>query len=105
MKLEEAIQTQIDDIMDSFDFGRVAEVMKALDWRWSSTGNQPPNEYELRSYARSLLKSNAKCGGWSSCGGFRATRQDGVDNGKPWVRLILAFELESWSEDGVTYEQ
>jgi hypothetical protein len=49
-------QTELDKIMDLFDFSRVADTMELTEWFWASTGGVP-SEYDLRKQARSLLKA------------------------------------------------
>ena len=50
----------IDNIMDNFDFGRVAKTMLALDWKWwdipLSENDGIPLEADIRVTARRLLK-------------------------------------------------
>ena len=50
-------QEMIDDIMDNFDFSRVAKCMEALNWKWISVPEGIPEEYDIRKAARLLLKS------------------------------------------------
>lgn len=48
----------IDNIMDNFDFGRVAKTMEALNWKWvMSVPDEVPQEHDIRKAARKLLKS------------------------------------------------
>ena len=101
---QEAIQEQIDEIMDTFDFERVHRVMVSEDWTWGSgNGASVPDVTQLRIAARERLKSAAR-DGLSSTGGFTATRDEGVDEGKPWVRLNLSFGLRTFN-DGTEYDQ
>ena len=74
---EETLRDQIDNIMDTFDFGRVREIMDALDWKWSmpAGGSGVPEEVELRQSARRLLRSLRECSITSS-GGFTAVLSD-----------------------------
>ena len=74
--ITEAYQNQIDEIMDNFDFRRVHEMMKAVNWTW---GDDVPEEPELREEARRLLKETIRkdlycCG----TGGFMAMNRDGL---------------------------
>lgn len=47
----------IDNIMDNFDFSRVAKTMLALNWKWCiSVDNEVPQEYDIRKAARKLMK-------------------------------------------------
>jgi len=75
MTKQEAIQDQIDNIMDTFEFDRVQTV--------------------------NVLKGDYRTSG---SGGFTATKEYGEDDGKPWVRISLFFGLEE-SGDGVSYDK
>lgn len=50
----------IDNIMDNFDFCKVAKCMKALNWKWwgipLSENDGIPLEADIRATARKLLK-------------------------------------------------
>lgn len=50
-------QELIDEIMDWFDFGKVAKVMETLEWKWASldTGVAVPVEPEIREIVRKNL--------------------------------------------------
>lgn len=88
------VQELIDEVMDWFDFGRVAKVMDALDWKWTSAeyrGDGVPIEAEVRIRARELLKEVLKeDNSVISSDGFRASYKDGM--------LSLAFIVE---EEGI----
>jgi len=97
MTKQEAIQEQIDEIMDSFDFEKVNKIMEAIDWEWNEEG--VPDIYSLRTAARKHLKEAAEFKGASSSGGFTANYTES----KSWVRLELYFGLDSFT-DGTEYE-
>lgn len=79
-------QELIDEIMDCFDFKRVAEVMRKLNWSWAScTGT--PEDFEIRRIARGLLKK-ALVYDYCATGGLCASYNDG--------ELRLAFEVTNW---------
>ena len=92
-KLEEAL----DEIMDNFDFEKVANIMNYLGWKWASvdTEDNIPTEDDIREHAAKLL--------WDVCndpennihatGGFEAEK-DFSDPNKPFVSL--RFILESY---------
>lgn len=80
-------QEMIDQIMDCFDFHRVAKAMTAVKWEWANL-NRVPDEPELRQEARKLLRQAIK-EGLVGTGGFYASFTDGV--------LRLVFEIDSWS--------
>lgn len=49
-------QKHVDEIMDWFDFNRVAQVMKFLDWEWlMEDGLRVPCESEIREKCRKYL--------------------------------------------------
>jgi hypothetical protein len=88
-------QDRIDEIMDNFNFNKVEETMKALNWQWSST-NGVPEQHELRKQARRLLKdvstknvSESDFRYYISTGGFKATKYFDGD-------LALEFIVSSW---------
>ena len=71
-------QEQIDDIMDHFDFGRVRQIMEAVEWKWGGEGEAAvPHESELRACARKHLRSLVDqdlC--YSASGGFYAFKHE-----------------------------
>jgi hypothetical protein len=89
-------QEKIDHIMDHFNFNKVEETMKALNWKWA-LANGVPQQYELRTEARRLLKdaasknvSESDLRYYVSTGGFKATKYfDG--------ELELEFIVTSWN--------
>ena len=100
MNREEAIQAQIDEVMDSFDFASVEKIMAALDWKWAtSEGNKKeiPEEYEIRRSARNRMRDAAKVG-YSSSGGFAARLLEGVEDGQAWVLMDLQFGIHSYQD-------
>lgn len=46
----------IDNIMDNFDFGRVAKCMEVLEWRWCDVEGIP-QESDIRQFARKYMRS------------------------------------------------
>jgi len=89
MTKQEAIQEQIDEIMDSFDFEKAQKIMEAINWEWYEEGI--PDIYSLRTTARKHLKQAAEVKGGSASGGLTAQYTEG----KAWVRLELYFGLDS----------
>lgn len=100
----EVINNQIDEIMDTFDFRKVHEVMKMLEWEWM--GNGVPEEYDLRVGARKLMKNliDFKDGGVNSSGGFKALLTQKVSNKGTWLRVDLSFCIDDTLLDGEYYE-
>jgi len=101
----EAINEQIDEIMDTFDFKKVKKTMEMLEWAWSSSGGIP-DEYEIRKTARRLLKQliDFEDGGITSVGGFRAELIQKANNGGKWLRVDLAFCVDQTFMDGEYYD-
>jgi len=100
MTKEQALQEQMDEIMDSFEFDKVASVMQHLNWEWKDAG--VPDEYEIRQSARRTMKSAIECNGTAGSGGFTAVVTDNEEEG--WVRLDLYFGFDTVN-DGVDYEK
>jgi hypothetical protein len=94
-------ESQINDIMENFDFVQVGRAMAALQLKWStyneSSGDftkYDPSPREIKSVARDLLEG--LCEDWqvesaiNSTGGFRAERDR--------LNLRLAFEISEWEQ-------
>ena len=108
MNRQEAIQSQIDDIMDSFDFQSAMEVMKVYksmergypkDW----FDGDEPFEPAIRADARECMKEAAKRS-YAGRSYFEARFEEGEDHDGPWVRMYLNFGDRSYN-DGVSYEK
>jgi hypothetical protein len=97
MNREDAIQEQIDEVMDSFDFASVEKIMLALDWKWA-TGEgmkkEIPDEYEIRKSARERMRGAARSG-YCSSGGFSARLIEGEEGGQKWLLMDLQFGINS----------
>lgn len=81
-------QYLIDEIMDNFDFGRVHEVMTALDWTWHDSAGVPDMGTLRRTARRQLRDCITRRHGGS--GGFV------VDIDRDEGGLSLSFVVESW---------
>lgn len=81
----------IDKIMDNFDFHKVHEVMKFLNWEWGFTKNGVPEECEIRSFARSLLKESVDKDCDIESGGFKVINNEDI--------LKLEFIITDWYEE------
>lgn len=100
---QEAVQGQIDEIMDTFDFERVHKWMLEEEWTWAD--GTVPSVTELRLEARARLKDAASNRGFASCGGFTAIYNEDIDHGnKPWLRLNLYFGY-STINDGTSFTE
>ncbi len=84
------LNPQLDEIMNNFDFVKVARVMEFLDWKWLDS-TTPPSKKELMSHARRLLTDVylEPHNQWAiKCGGFTAEKSNGL--------LSLCFTIEEW---------
>lgn len=83
--------TQINNILDRFDFDRVQQTMKAIGWRWSGPqGTFSPSYDQLKNDAREILFNVVNSPARSiSKGGFMARKEDG--------HLYLAFIVSDWT--------
>ena len=85
-------ETQIENILESFDFERVEKAMKALHWKYCTSDFKEyiPDIQELKKTAQRCLEHAIKCN-FSENGGFLATNFGGV--------LNLYFVLEETIND------
>lgn len=101
---EAAVSARIDEIMDTFDFRKVADYMKAAGWEWKDDG--VPDEAVIRRQARADLRRAAEQKMGAASGGFIILYRDGVDEHTftPFFVLDLVFSLEeTLGDDGVSY--
>jgi len=108
MNRQEAIQSQIDEIMDMFDFQsvlKVLDVYKSMDRGypedWMDEGEF--KEYLIRQDARECLKKAAKNGS-SGISYFSGVLNEGDDYNGPWGKMDLYFGERTY-QDGVNYEK
>ena len=100
MELKSYHHDLINEVIDNFDFEKVARVMKALDWKWATDngGYEVPDIYDLRKNARARLKEVIKSsieeydgsGVTISCGGFEAFYRENTKD------ISLKFVLSYW---------
>jgi len=103
MTRSQAIEQQIESVMDEFDFRRVAEYMKSTKWTWHSAAEGVPAEQEIRKYVRNTMRQIAKGGDHShQSGGFLISFSENKEAG--WLRFDVNFVIENWFADGVEYE-
>lgn len=106
---DDACTEIIDEIMDTFNFGQVEQMMRATDWKWRTEEDaqerELPDERRLRRAAREMLREAARTRCGSSCGGFTALYQSGMDEDerRPFVYLRLYWGLDSHDTEGVCY--
>jgi len=88
----------IQEVMQNFNFERVARVMQWLDWKWA-VGNKVPSEQELKSFVEKACEiSYDNCLEYSTIGhyvtgGFdiRAIMEDDST-----ISLSVKFVLTEW---------
>lgn len=89
----------VENILDEFDFHRVQQAMKALDWKYHDTEEDVTSIGELRRMARMCLEqvyySKDSPEYLIGCGGFEATRHMYV--GDPKKYLSLKFVVAEWN--------
>lgn len=101
----------IDEVMDNFDFRKVADVMQHLKWTWYDCKdvNNIPEENTLRGRVRGELKkllekmnqhldSAEYLDGYYHCGGFVInTKWDTSSNEEPPEKYLnVSFVLTDW---------
>lgn len=90
--------TQVDEIMCWFNFGKVYNTMVATDWIWVGSDTRNPSIGEIRTHALKLLRDLVdrvrldKEYKSISTGGFVAAHNDGI--------LSLTFAVDSWEYQG-----
>lgn len=104
----QVLYEMLENIMDCFDFNRVARVMKFLDWKWANLDGKErvPTEPEIRTEARSLMSDLIERIGTDrevhsiETGGFGVFFDE--YDGKPDITLM--FILDDWNEGYDTWE-
>ena len=117
MNKQQAIQSQIDEIMDEFDFRACCTILSALakeghtfpaEWVWHEREDGTIEFFEagIRKDIRQFLKRAAHDNTSISTAYFTARYTEGVDEdtGEPFVRLSLQFGISS-DNDGETYHE
>lgn len=105
--VEQAIQNQINDVLNEVDYLTIKSVMIYLDWKWASWRdskgnlhtNEVPDEYALEKQAEELLWNAVKGSGSCAVGGFEASC-GGVYYNMPTNEYLfdlkISFVLESF---------
>ena len=96
---ENQLISDVEKILDEFDFHQVQTAMKALDWKYFDSEDEYPSIGELRRMARRLLVAvytADPCPEWfTGSGGFEATRHMYPDDTKKY--LSLKFIVTEWN--------
>ena len=108
MNKQEAIQAQIDEIMDYFEFDDVAKWMEHDGWKWVDS-EYPVTVPMLRMRARELLReaaAGAEDDGWPyrvATGGLEATAYIGREDGIQHIHLGLRFGYTADLHDATSF--
>ena len=102
--LPENEREKIDYIIRNFDFGKVHEVMKMLNWRWANTASSisVPTIEDMKEMAERILVEAASEKSTIATGGFRATYDNGGDpkDSDPYIGLeFIVEECEGFTDD------
>jgi len=108
MNRQEAIQLQVDEILDSFDFQcamKVLEVYKSMERGYPADWflDDEPFEPAIRADAREYMKEAVKHG-YAGRSYFEARFEEGEDDDGPWVKICFSFGIHSYN-DGTSYEK
>ncbi len=79
---------QIADIMERFDFEKVARVMELMEWTWGDTYPHSPTVEQLEAHALDLFDGVREPNDGVSSGGLRASAD-------AWNQLALDFVVVS----------
>ena len=122
MNLQETIQEQVDDVMDSFDFERCSEVLKLVELCWlNETICDEDRVYELKKQARVRMKNACKMAitayesmrdqskviykiSNSGCLIGYCTIYTGDEEEGPWVKVNLTCYVDNSLNDGKNFE-
>jgi hypothetical protein len=104
MTRQQAIETQIEEIMDEFDFGLCHKAF--VDNRWTyRMDDEPPSLGELRRTARQLLRDCARTPGGNTLLSGRFEARTIEDTEEKWLRMSLTLVYEFWNvNEGTEYE-
>ena len=86
---DQEFNDKLEQLMDCFDFGKVARAMSLLEWTWfdAESSDKIPLEYELRSHVRKRFKKlhKDKFFKGSLCGGFNLS----IEHNELYAQFIL----------------
>jgi hypothetical protein len=80
--------------LEDFNFQKVHDVMKQLDWKWAMTKYGVPTIDELKSEAKRLLIDACVEHTCVATGGFRAVYEAGETPDDPDTYIALEFIIE-----------
>jgi len=122
MNLQETIQKQIDEVMDTFEFERCSEALRLVKYCWLNDIDDEDRVYQLRKHARVRMKNAYKM----AITAYEALRNDpeeliwketdsgcligycsiytGNEEVKPWVKVNLTCYVDRSINDGKHFE-
>ena len=113
--LDQVIQGQIDEIMDTFDFERCSEALKVVEHCWLNKRNAEDRVYELKKSARERIRNaveiakrldDSLADAFSSSGCLKAECTICREGDKaPWVRINLTCYVEGSLMDGEEFTE
>lgn len=105
MTRHQAIQEQIETIMDEFDFGAVHKIFQDNGWEYHDSDGVP-SIGDLRRTARKHLRDVSRNPingvGIGGSGRFTVIMTENPKEG--WLRLDLLFTPQSWNNEPTDYD-
>ena len=104
MTRHQAIEEQIEQIMDEFDFGPVHNIFEQNGWSYYDSDGVPTLG-QLRKTARQVLRDAARRSrnGVTIAGNGRFTAVMTEDPSAGWLRLDLMFTPNAWNNEPTDY--
>ena len=106
--LDQIIQKQVDDIMDSFDFKSASEALRCVERCWINQLDDEDREFKLRQHARECMADAIKrakkdTDGVGLCGTGCLEATCTINTQEKWVRVNLKCLVEQSMNDGEDY--
>lgn len=92
MRSEKSFNKKVAEVISTFDFIRVKQVMEYLNWNWAGFDGTPGEEALIQKATDLLEEVRNKPGEVCGSGGFRASCKE---NGTLSLKFVLT---ESWSD-------
>jgi len=106
--LDQIIQKQVDDIMDSFDFKSASEALRCVEHCWINQLDDEDREFELRQYARermadAIKRAKEDSDGMGFCGTGCLEGTCTINTQEKWARVNLKCWVAQSLNDGEDY--
>ena len=106
--LDQIIQKQVDDIMDSFDFKSASEALRCVEHCWINQLDDEDREFQLRQNARERMADAIKRAkedpdGVGLCGTGCLESTCTINTQEKWVRVNLNCLVGQSLNDGEDY--